>query len=158
MPGRLTTFTKASNVSFLRNQLRSMFIRQVEIPLHIKMYLAPPQNRASLYVLGGVSSNFVLHNQYLIERTPTESGNLSKAPNVDIIDLQDLPRAIVQGGSLADNVYLSATIGLGVQAKVSDDIRWYIQPTYRHAVTGGLNPLVDRISTLSVEAGVTYKL
>ena len=158
VPGRLTTFTKASNVSFLRNQLRSMFIRQVEIPLHIKMYLAPPQNRASLYVLGGVSSNFVLHNQYLIERTPTESGNLSKAPNVDIIDLQDLPRAIVQGGSLADNVYLSATIGLGVQAKVSDDIRWYIQPTYRHAVTGGLNPLVDRTSTLSVEAGVTYKL
>ena len=64
----------------------------------------------------------------------------------------------MQGGSLADNIYLTGTIGLGVQANVSDDIKWYIQPTYRHALTGELNPLVDRISTLSLEAGVTYKL
>jgi len=142
IPGRLTTFTKASNVSFLRNQLKAMFIRQVEIPLHAKVYMASPQNRTSFYFLGGAATNFVLHNQYLIERTLNESGVLSKGPNVDIIDLQNLPDAIVQGGSLADNVYLTGVIGLGVQAKVSDNLRWYIQPTYRHAL----------------EAGVTYKL
>jgi len=158
VPGRLTSFSKASNVSFLRNQLRGMYIRQMEIPLHAKVFMAPPQNKASLYVLGGVSTNFIIHNQYLIDRTPTESGSLSKAPNVDLIDLQNLPRAIVQGGSLADNVYLTGMIGLGVEARVSEKIRWYIQPTYRHALTGQLNPLVDRISTLSVEAGVTYKM
>jgi len=158
VPGRLTSFSKASNVSFLRNQLREMYIRQMEIPLHAKVFMAPPQNKASLYVLGGVSTNFIIHNQYLIDRTPTESGSLSKAPNVDLIDLQNLPRAIVQGGSLADNVYLTGMIGLGVEARVSEKIRWYIQPTYRHALTGQLNPLVDRISTLSVEAGVTYKM
>lgn len=155
VPGRLTSYTKTSEVSFLENRLDNMVIKQVEVPLLFKFYAAPVRN-TSLYGMLGVGVNAIVHNQYQINRTIQTKARLSTAPTSDIVNLQELPQGLIRGGSLKDNLFVTGVIGFGIQSALTPEVNWYLQPQYQHSFTGQINQIVDRVNTLSIEGGVKF--
>ncbi len=155
VPGRLTSYTQTSEVSFLENRLDNMVIKQVEVPLLFKFYAAPVRN-TSLYGMLGVGINAIAHNQYQINRTIQTKARLSTAPTSDIVNLQELPQGLIRGGSLKDNLFVTGVIGFGIQSALTPEVNWYLQPQYQHSFTGQINQIVDRVNTLSIEGGVKF--
>jgi len=155
VPGKLTNYTKTSEISFLENQLDNMVIKQIEIPLFFKFYASPVRN-TSLYGVLGFGANAIIHNQYQISRSIQPKARLNNAPTSDIVDLQDLPGGIIRGESIKDNIYLTGVVGFGIESALSPEVKWYVQPQYQHSLTGEINQIVDRVNTLSIEAGVKF--
>ena len=155
VPGKLTSYTKTSEVSFLENRLDNMAIKQLEIPLLFKFYAAPVRN-TSLYGVLGFGFNAILHNQYQINRTIQPKARLAGAPTSDLVNLQELPQGIIRGGSLKDNLFVTGVIGFGIQSSLTPEVNWYLQPQYQHSFTGKINQIVDRVNTLSIEGGVKF--
>ncbi len=155
VPGKLTNYSKFSDVSFLEDQLDHMVIKQVQIPLLARIY-ASPLKKSSVYAFGGMAVNAVLHNKYAINRTVQSKARFAQAPTLDVVDLQELQRGILKGDPIKDNLYLTGVIGFGVESTLLQGVSWYLQPQYQHSFTGQANEIVDRINTLSLEGGVKY--
>lgn len=158
VPGRLTNYTKLDNINSLREQLDHMVLHQVQIPLYAKIYAMPADQKVSIFALAGFSGNGIIHNEYHINQSIESNESVQKTPNVDLVNLQRLPSGLLQGGDWRRNVYLSGMFGLGVETRINPELDIYIQPMYRHALTGNLTRLVNQVHTLSIEAGITYKL
>ena len=62
---------------------------------------------------------------------------------------------IFQGGTFADNRFMTVDAGLGIEWKVSERSRLFINPVYKHMLsTTGIGPNQDNINSLSFRAGI----
>ncbi len=155
VPGQLTNYAKSGVNSFLESQLDHMVIKQLSIPIFGKIY-ASPYKKATLYGVAGISINTIIDNVYAIRRTNQIKARLENAPTTDVVDLKNLPRGLAHGGSFEQNIYMTGVVGFGVQSYLTNGVNWYIQPLYQHSFKSEINQLVDRINTLSIEAGIKF--
>lgn len=155
IPGKLTNYSKSSSNSFLESQLEEMTMRQVQIPLLAKAYFSP-NKKYSFYVTAGGAANFLLENDYRISRTVQPKVREALAPAIDVVDLKSLPKAIFDGGGLANNYYTTAVVGFGVQAQLQNGVSWYLQPQYQHSFASNINEIVTNINALNIEGGLKF--
>ncbi len=156
-PGSIANYTKSSKNSFLESQLNAAHIRQIQIPVSVKLHAFNP-GKSNLYVTAGVGFNAILDLDYSIRKTIQPSArvfthDVSKA----IIDLRKLPDGFAEGGLFRDNMYATAIIGLGFQTMLRDDAIFYFQPQYQYQFTNRLNTLLNTVHTLNIESGIRFK-
>lgn len=155
IPGKLTNYSKSSNNSFLESQLEEMTMKQVQIPFVAKAYFNP-KKKLNFYVAAGGAANFLLENEYRISRTVQPKVREALAPAIDLVDLKSLPKAILDGGGVANNYYTTAVIGFGVQAQMKNGVAWYLQPQYQHSFASNINEIVTNINALNIEGGLKF--
>ncbi|MEL6122955.1 MAG: hypothetical protein AAFR14_04480, partial [Bacteroidota bacterium] len=156
-PGRLTQYKKASANSFLRSSLDEVNFKQMHIPLNARIYLAPKQ-KTSFYLHGGINANVLMETSYAVQRSIQPNARPSSAPGVDVIDLANPPKGFANGGGLADNFYMSGVWGVGVSSTFANGISWYVQPQFQQSFGAEINELANRVNTISIGAGVKFKL
>jgi len=67
----------------------------------------------------------------------------------------DEQKGLLQGGTLGDNLSLTAFAGVGISRKFTDDISLYLQPTYhKNFSLDGSGAQDERINNLRLEIGV----
>ena len=146
---------------------KSIELNIINIPLHFRYnYLL--KNRWRLYALAGGSMQFVSQaNYYKADQGsfnfpaplgPPVEGVRSSIP----IEDKKVEDGIFEGGSLWDNSYLSAHLGMGIERYMSERWSIFAQPTYQHSLyyfnKEGLGPYTDRIHLMSILMGIKIKL
>lgn len=146
---------------------KSIELNVINIPLHFR-YNFLLHNRWRLYALAGSSLQFVSQANYYKADQGSFNFPAPLAPpngggrNTTSIESKKVEDGILEGGSLWDNSYLSANVGLGIERYMS--VRWSIfaQPTYQHSFyyfnQEGLGPYTDRFHTMSILMGIKIKL
>lgn len=146
---------------------KSIELNVINIPLHFR-YNFLLQNRWRLYALAGGSLQFVSQANYYKADQSSFNFPAPLAPpsgggrNTTSIDDKKVEDGILEGGSLGDNSYLSANLGLGIERYMSERWSIFAQPTYQHSLyyfnKEGLGPYTDRFHTMSILMGIKIKL
>ncbi len=72
---------------------------------------------------------------------------------------KEFNKGILSGGSLKDNLYATASVGLGLNWNVTPKFGIFIEPKYSHFISSnGIGPNVDKVHSLSVDLGFRYQL
>lgn len=144
---------------------KSIELNIINVPLHFR-YNFLLRNRWRLYALAGGALQFVSQANYY---KADQSGFNFPAPLVPpsgggttSIDSKKVEDGILEGGSLGDNSYLSANLGVGIERYMSERWSIFAQPTYQHSLyyfnKEGLGPYTDRFHTMSILMGIKIKL
>ena len=145
---------------------KSIELNIINIPLHFR-YNFLLKNRWRLYALGGGSMQFVSQaNYYKADQSsfnfPAPLAPPVEGPRSNPIEDKKVEDGILEGGSLWDNSYLSAHLGMGVERYMSERWSVFAQPTYQHSLyyfnKEGLGPYTDRIHSMSILMGIKIKL
>ncbi len=68
-------------------------------------------------------------------------------------------RGVLEGGSVHNNFYATADLGVRIEHPINRHFAAYIEPSYRHAIgQKGIGPTPAKINTFSVQAGVLATL
>ena len=158
-PGLHTHYQKASanSSAFLQSQLDEVTFKQIFVPLTVKVFVAP-MHKTSFYVTVGVVANALLETDYTIQRSIQANVRPASDPRVNIIDLNRPPEGLAHGGTLKDNFFATGLIGFGVQSYLNNGVSWFVQPQYQHTLTKDINEIANEINTLSISAGLQFRL
>jgi len=156
-PGRLTNYTNISNESVLESSLDHLDIKQIQIPLLMKFH-GPKPSKINVYAMAGLTFNAILINEYVIRRSIQPKANFRHDANANLVDFRRLSRGLSDGGTLKNNLYVSAAVGFGISSQVNPLMSWYVQPQYQHSFLVQLDDIVGKINVLSIEAGFKFRL
>ncbi len=129
----------------------STVYHQFEVPLTARIDVIR-NDKWGLYLSGGASANFLAVNNYLRDRTMyLGSAGLSYSTR----ERSANENGLFQGGTMQYNFYPSAIMGLGVEHAVGPKMAFYVQPTYRLALTDfGANQ--QRTGVFSMVLGLRF--
>lgn len=141
---------------FAEEQWEDAELNMVQIPLNVK-YSFLLRKKWRMYSLTGVSLNIAATNNFNFQveettatRAPIESQIANEAASY---------KGLLEGGSLYQNSYLTANLGVGIERKFT--YRWslFLQPVYQHYfLFDGLGPNKDRIYSGNVTFGAKVKI
>ena len=115
-----------------------------------------------MYAMAGASINVVANSAYYRQEyeIPVVKGepmptDREDTENIAIADAKSYTKGIIQGGKFADNRFMTVDAGLGIEWKVSERSRLFLNPVYKHMLsTTGIGPNQDNINSLSFRAGI----
>lgn len=79
--------------------------------------------------------------------------------NRSIRQEKEFPEGLFDGGSLRDNYYLTANLGLGAERFLSSKWSIFLQPNYQHyLMSEGIGVNKDKFYTFSIYLGTKFSL
>ncbi len=148
--------------------LENIKFKIVNIPVGVNHNIIDREN-IKLYASAGIDVNVVTHSDYEIYDLPATNQGIRLGVNPQIekteinsrslLSQKEFNEGFLQGGSLRDNLYASASVGLGLEKNLSDRTSLYVEPKYSHFITSkGLGPNLDKVHALSIDVGVRFQL
>ena len=141
---------------FAEEQWEDAELNMVQIPLNIQ-YSFLLRKKWRMYSLTGVSLNVAATNNFSFQ---VEETTATRAPiQSQIANEAASYKGLLEGGTLYENSYLTANLGLGIERKFT--YRWslFLQPVYRHYfLFEGIGPNKDRIYSGTVTFGAKVKI
>ncbi len=153
--------------------LKSFEYDMVAIPLNIRRQFIT-DGKWRFYATAGVSLNTVMQADYFFtspaQPRPVGPPN-SFAPPIPPnnngtkagVDKRAFTKGVFQGGSISQNSFFTANIGMGLERYISHRTSLYAQPQYQHSFLnliedGGIGPFQDKINTMRLIFGMRVKL
>lgn len=156
--------------------LESIKFKTFNVPVGVRYNLIDSK-KIQLYAAAGVDVNIIADSDYKIKDIPvgsrsepsyTAQGSSSSKPgnsnNSPInpnakLSQKEFNQGILSGGSLRDNLYATASVGLGLNWNVSARSGIFIEPRYSHFISSnGIGPNADKVHAVSIDLGVRYQL
>ncbi len=110
----------------------------------------------------GFTAHFVASAAYRIaqESISPESPELSELATSDFKTFSKMyDGGILDGGSLANNTFVSLKGGLSLERHISDQVHIFFAPEYSHTVfNAGFGPNDDQLNRISFNVGIKYAL
>lgn len=154
-PSRIRKFIPSINQRYLEARLKKLEFEQVQVPFLVHFH-SPRVFGMSIYGSVGVGMSIITHSFYDIK---TEVRSFTGAPTIDPaseqLNLRDLPRGVLDGGKLSDNVYASGIIGFGLEKRFASRYAINISANYQHSISRDINPIINR--TQQIGFGVAFK-
>jgi hypothetical protein len=136
----------------------------IKIPLSLS-YHYTSRGAVSAFVSAGLTSNWVVNTNYQVKQEK-QSPNRRVVRAVDItngkeigkefqLSEKDFSPGLLSGGSLAQNLFLSATIDAGAEIRISDNTNVRLSAGYMHNLGVHIGPNQNRIHSLSMRLGVS---
>ena len=155
-PGLIRSYSKSSSSSYLESALDAADFQQVSIPVNIKM--AFPSNKVwEIYTVAGVGFHAIMATDYTVSKKIQPSARLSQAVQQESVDLSLLPTGLAQGGSIDNNLYLTALVGVGAQANIKNDMAFFFQPQYQYNFSNNSNELINKVHSLNILTGLKFR-
>ncbi|MFT4533806.1 MAG: hypothetical protein ACJA1A_000381 [Saprospiraceae bacterium] len=164
---------KNQNQQYKQTSLENIGFNTLNVPLGVK-YNVLDKDNYQLYASAGVDVNFIAQTEYIVYDIPATAAELGKSspaiksfinsgkPEVNrrtLLSQKEFKRGILDGGQLRDNLYATASIGVGLIRNVSENASLFIEPKYSHFMTSqGLGPNLDKVHSVSVDVGIRYQL
>ncbi|HMQ47325.1 MAG TPA: outer membrane beta-barrel protein [Saprospiraceae bacterium] len=148
--------------------LQSAELSVVHVPLNVR-YNFIHNNRWRAYVLTGASLHVAFQAFYDVKEEE-EFSFLPMAPPVPgsepprnsvLADLKDEGKGWLEGGTFAENAFISANIGMGLERYISPQWSLFIQPYYQYSFYyfgDGLGPIQEHINSFSIMVGAKTSL
>ena len=157
-PSRIRKFIPSVNQKFLETSLKNMNFEQVQIPLLAKFH-SPRVLGVSLFGTLGVGLNVITYSVYNV-RTQVRSfaAQSSIGGEFNELDLRDLPKGVLHGGSFGDNVYASGIVGFGLEKRFNSSYAFNISSTYQRSISKEINPIINRTQQLGISAALKVNL
>jgi len=135
-------------------QLMNIKHHHVEVPMELEYTIKESVNWRP-YVVGGLSSNFVMYTEYDFDII----GNVEKPSTLNHV-YPSYTKGILSGGNVIDNTYFTANIGLGLERQLDNNLHLFIQPMFKYALNGitGMNRKSEKINTISLIMGARTTL
>jgi hypothetical protein len=170
-PFRVVYLEGSFDRGYLGEILKEYDYSTISIPLNITYDLIK-NSGWRIYALAGASLNVVYEaNYYVVLNRGKNSGGYglsssgfgpaSTANTRTQLDEVKFPRGWFQGGSFAENSYLTTNVGFGVERFLEDRWSIFAQPTYQHGLifmNEGLGPFKDQLRTMSFFTGIRVRL
>jgi hypothetical protein len=170
-PFRVVYLEGSFDRGYLGEILREYDYSTISIPLNLTYDLIK-NGDWRVYALAGASLNVVYEANYFVVLNRGKNsggyglagsnfGPASTANTQTQLDEVKFPRGWFQGGSFAENSYLTTNIGFGVERFLEDRWSVFAQPTYQHGlifVKDGLGPFKDQLRTMSFFTGIRVRL
>ena len=149
---------------YFRERLEKIRYRIFSVPVNVRL-VAATWGQHKVYVLGGTTFNAVadavytrtlslLSNSRENEDLPLPS-YIPPSPSADM----HFANGIAKGGTLGDNGYITANIGIGYEYAPKPGLRIFVQPSFHRNLTErGLGPKHDQINSMSVLVGTRMSL
>lgn len=170
-PIRVAYLEGSFDRGYLGEVLKEYDYSTISVPVNITYDLIKSSDWR-VYAVAGASLNVVYEsNYYVVLNRGKNSGGYglagsnfgpaSTATTRTQLDEVKFPRGWFQGGSFAENSYLTTNIGFGVERFLEDRWSIFAQPTYQHGViflNEGLGPFKDQLRTMSFFTGIRVRL
>ena len=157
---------KQFNVASLEN----IKFKTFNVPVGVKHNVIETE-KYQIYATAGVDMNIIADSEYIIQDVPigerfqptgpppaTSSKNEPVNSNAKLSQ-KEFNKGILSGGSLKDNLYATASVGLGLNWNLSNRSGIFIEPRYSHFISSkGIGPNADRVHGVSVDLGFRYQL
>ena len=157
--------------------LENIEFQTFSVPIGVK-YNVFETNKYQLYASAGVDLNVIAYSDFHILDTPVGSGSSVENPNPTPsptppdplpenepvnsnakLSQKEFNHGIFSGGSLKDNLYATASVGFGLNWKVSSRSGIFIEPKYSHFISSkGIGPNDDKVHGISVDLGFRYQI
>ena len=148
--------------------LENIKFKTFNVPLGVRLDLINAE-KYQIYTLAGVDINVIADSEYEIQDVPIGSRAPGFAPapppprnsaNENAkLSQKDFNLGILSGGSLKDNLFASASVGLGLNMNISSKTGIFLEPKYSHFISSiGIGPNEDKLHGLSIDLGVKYLL
>lgn len=163
-PSKIKERSGSFRIGFQESSLDRIKLDVISLPIAIQVnYLKRP--KLELYAAIGGTVNSVAATDYTVQVEEISSGLRPKpvpsesAENSSRLGDKDFSKGIFQGGSLHDNTFITADIGLGLQYSLNDKISLYAEPNFSfHTSSNGIGPNDDRFHRLSLELGAKMSI
>ncbi len=149
---------------YIREDFHGIQLDLLQVPLNVQYHFVDNGNWR-FYGLGGISNHFVASSVYEIERTRLPNfAYMSPIPSMpeddrSIRQEKEFPDGLVDGGSLKNNYFLTANIGLGVERYITPRWSVFAQPNYQHyLLSEGIGANKDKFYTFSIYLGTKFGL
>jgi hypothetical protein len=135
----------------------------LQVPVNLQYHYKNAGNWR-IYGLLGASFHFITSSVYEIryKLTPAFSFAPSGAPGSEqrsFLSDKDFPKGLADGGSLKDNLYITANVGFGVERYISPKWSLFVQPNYQHYLNAsGIGTNKDKFYTFSMQLGSKVSL
>jgi len=143
----------------------------ISVPLNLTFDVFR-KNSWRFYAVAGASLHLVYEANYYVVLNRGKNtggyglagsgyGSANTANTRTRLDDVNFPRGWFQGGSFAENSYITTNIGLGVEKFLEDRWSIFAQPTYHHGLIfmkEGLGPFKDQLRTMSFFTGIRVRL
>lgn len=152
-----------------QTSLENISFSTIDIPLGIKCNMIK-RDKFAVYASAGVSANIIGDAQYdvldapLGRTQPALPPSVSPDRNPEIsteakLSEKEFSRGIFHGGTLSDNLYATASVGIGLSRRITDIASIYIDPSYSHFISpNGIGPNEDKLHSVSVNIGMKFRL
>lgn len=165
------TYT-SNSTQFKETSLDNIKFKTVNIPIGVT-YDVVDKPSFQLYASAGLDVNLIAESDYEIVDTQSfPPGSIGPAPapskpkgnanNVNrnsLLSQKEFSPGILSGGSLSDNLYASAHVGVGLAGKISKSTSFFVEPKYNHFISSqGIGPNQDKLHSVSIDFGVRYQL
>jgi outer membrane biosynthesis protein TonB len=157
----VTTGSFLRSDGYTKQKPQNLRLSIVSIPLSIN-YSSKATRRLSLYARLGTALNTILKSevsQFVDGKGKTDANTF---------ELNSYPKGITEkgffkdgkwwNGGLKENTYLTASVGVGLEYRLTNNTDIYLQPTVDYHYKRGIGTLNDRVHSLSIQGGVKTKL
>lgn len=148
---------------YIRIELDKIELNLLNIPLHIRYYINNT-NKTKVFLSGGASLNVAMQANYFRKAEFASRGRVLDVVSTEelldktLINTQKIySLGWVNGGTFAENRFLTADLGVGLERKISTRYSIFGQATYQHYLDQGIGPNKDRFNTLRFSAGARAK-
>ncbi len=150
---------------YVRKGLAGSELDILRIPLNVR-YNMVVKRKWNFYMLTGASVNMALErlHQFTNQTVGNSEIMASPVPGGALNLVTDLHRdpgtydGLFEGGSIFENTYLSANLGVGVERFFGGRMSIFFEPVYQQQFTRGMGPQKDQINTMSLQTGVRVNL
>lgn len=163
---------KTQTQQYNQASLENIGFSTLNVPVGIKYNLLD-QDNYKLYATAGVDVNLIAKAEYEVYDLPATGSRTGPSagfkPSLDrgkpeinegaLLSQKVFREGILDGGSLKDNLYATANIGVGLVKDVSETTSLFVEPKYSHFISSqGLGPNLDKLHSVSVDIGIRYQL
>lgn len=146
-------------------KLENIQFKTFNIPVGLK-YNIIESDKYEVYTTAGIDLNVIADSEYTIQDQPVGRFQPLAPPSPKNtvnekakLSQKEFNKGILAGGSLKDNLYASASVGFGLNWKVSDNSGLFIEPRYSHYVSSnGIGPNADKVHGVSIDLGFRYQI
>lgn len=150
---------------YIREDFHGIQLDILQVPVNLQYHFVD-SGKWRVYGLGGISNHFVTSSVYQIKyrRIPAFTASMIPIPsspddNRSIRQEKEFPEGLFDGGSLRDNYYLTANLGLGAERFLSSKWSIFLQPNYQHyLMSEGIGVNKDKFYTFSIYLGTKFSL
>ena len=163
---------KNQNQQYNQASLENIGFNTFNVPVGV-IYNLLDKDNYQIYASAGVDVNLIAQADYEVYDLPaagfrgapstgTKPPLNSGKPEINqraLLSQKEFKNGILNGGSLRDNLYATASIGVGLIKNVSQNTSLFVEPKYSHFISSqGLGPNLDKVHAVSFDLGVRYQL
>ncbi len=161
-PQEVINITGGISNGIVETSLKDIAFTYITVPLNLKFHFLEIGSWSS-FAQFGINLNSVLTASYqnteVTSRTapvPVRPLNPNAFRNPPPVITS--PPGLLEGGSFSDNIFLHASVGLGIQKNFSDKMGLYASLNYSNHFLNSLGPNDDYLDKASLTLGARYRL